>query len=135
MTQVRRLELAFDRDWSREDIAIEVFPLVARGAADVDAVLLHGAPAGAIVQRSPSEQRQTVTGWPLSLHHAVLRDGEIRLVAHYQILVLAGFVLVRIASEPRYVEHRARLIELLASAQPRLADDTPAAISELWEMP
>ncbi|MGE5183377.1 MAG: hypothetical protein ACM31C_15005 [Acidobacteriota bacterium] len=150
-----RLELAFGPDWSREELGavqvytapgfalvpdafFEVFPLVARNRVNLDAILLHDVPAGTLMQRAPVEPYQTVTGWPLSLHHVTLHDGgqlrEIRVLAHYQLLVLAGFVLVRITNERRYVEHRAQMIELLQSARAHLADDTPAAIAELWEM-
>lgn len=150
-----RLELAFGPNWLREDqgpvrvytapgFAIipdaffEVFPVVGRTAIAPDAVLLHDLDPGLEVRRAPVERATTATGWPMSLHFATLHAGgelrEIRLLACYELLVLAGFVLVRVRNARRFEEHREQILQLLASARGELADDTPAAISELWEM-
>ncbi len=150
-----RLELAFGPNWLREDhgpvrvytapgFAIvpdaffEVFPVVGRTLVSADAVLLHDVDPALEVRRAPAERAATATGWPMTLDLATLHAAgelrEIRLLASYELLVLAGFVLVRVTNPRRFDEHRPQILQLLASARPDLADDTPAAISELWEM-
>ena len=150
-----RLELAFGPNWLREDhgpvrvytapgFAIvpdaffEVFPIVGRTLLSAETVLLHDVDPALEVRRAPVERSTTATGWPMTLQLVTLHgDGEqreLRLLAAYELLVLAGFVLVRVTNARRFEEHRAQILELLASARPVLADDKPAAIPELWEM-
>ncbi len=149
------LELAFGTNWLEDevgaarvytapgfalvpDLFFEVFPVVPRTRAVGDTILLHDAPLDAIVRREPAERAATVTGWPVNLHEARFHVGdslhEIRLLAHYELLVLAGFALVRVTNEQRLAQRRAQILELLTSARLVLEDDTPAAISDLWEM-
>ncbi len=140
-----RLELAFPPEWARAEappatvytapggVTFEVFPIVARTAVTVDDLLLHGVPAGAAVERAPVENHATKTGWPIRIHQVAL-PGEVRVVAHYELLVYAGMVVVRAPAVELLENNRATIRELLATASPHLAGDTPAAISELWEM-
>jgi hypothetical protein len=150
-----RLELAFGPNWLHEeqgpvrvytapgfaivpDAFFEVFPVVGRTLLPADAVLLHDADRALEIRRAPVERATTATGWPMTLQlvtlHASGELREIRLLATYELLVLAGYVLVRVTNARRFDEHRQQIVQLLASARPELADDTPAAISELWEM-
>jgi hypothetical protein len=140
-----RLELAFGPELARTEsgrvavyttpggIAFEVFPVAPRTDIDVDAVLLHGVPAGTPVERAPAERHATVTGWRFALHRAVL-PGEVRLAAYYEMLVVGAVVVVRAPSAEALDGKRAQILELLTSARADLTSDVPAAISELWEM-
>jgi len=150
-----RLELAFGPNWLREDhgpvrvytapgLALvpdaffEVFPIVGRTALSPDALLLHDVDPALQVRRAPAERATTTNGWPIALELVTLHAGgelrEIRLLACYELLVLSGFVLVRVSNARRFDDHRQQILQLLASARPELADETPAGISELWEM-
>jgi hypothetical protein len=150
-----RLHLAFDPTWPATDngrirfitvpeyevapdMVFEVYPIVGRTEATVDFVLLQGVPAGAEVRRLPPERKETITGWPMTLHQAGLYDDgvlrETRLLAQYSIAVDAGFVLVRATTSGRFEKYRDKVVELLGTAKVELVDERPAAISELWDM-
>lgn len=121
------------------DIIFEVYPIVPRTAATVDFVLLLEVPAGTDVRRQPPERKETITGWPMTLHQAGLHDAggvlrETRLLAHYSIAVDAGFVLVRATTSGRFEKYRDKVVELLGTAKVELVDERPAGISELWDM-
>jgi hypothetical protein len=140
-----RLELAFGPEIARTEagrvavytapggIVFEVFPVAPRTDIEVDAVLLHGVAEGTPVERAPVQRHATATGWPIALYRATL-PGEVRLAAYYEFLVLGAVVVVRVPSAEVLDSKRTLVLELLASARADLSGDTPAAISELWEM-
>jgi hypothetical protein len=151
-----RLELDHISGWRREDAGparvyavpgfvflpdlwFEVFPIVGRNQQPLEPVLLHGVEAGSDVRRAPVTTVQTKTGWVAAIHEVAIHGpgGELReqrMLARYELLVLAGFVLVRATSAERYAAHRADILEVLASARAELSGDEPATISELWKM-
>ena len=121
------------------DLFFEVGPLVPRRTLDGAERVARGVPAGSEIRRAPVERTTTTTGWPIALHAATLHDPdgtlrELRLLARYEITVLAAAVLVRATNAARFEHHRANIGELLAAARPELACDEPAAISELWDL-
>lgn len=152
-----QLDLAFSPSWARQDVGnvrvytapgfalvpdviFELFPVVARTDADATSVLLHDVPGELEVRREAAETLATATGWPIALHQITLHEPaggalrELRLLAHYQVLVVQGFVVVRATNPARFHSHRAQILELIASARFDLNGDKPAAISELWNM-
>jgi hypothetical protein len=121
------------------DVFFDVAPLVPRHEVYVDGLLLQGLPEGLELRREPSEPFATTTGWPVTLYHVTAHDEtgavrERRMLAIYDIVVLAGIVRVRSSSETRFAAHRERILELLASARANLEGEEPAAIAELWDM-
>jgi hypothetical protein len=145
-----RLELEVPPHWKQETVGgvrvvtagyravphlfIEVHPLVPRRQLDVDALLVAGVPADAKVARAAPVVQTTRTGWPMTLIEAVIGTTETRLLARYDILVLAGVVLVRALDRERLARKRSDILHLLASARPDLTTDAPARIGDLWDM-
>lgn len=148
-----RLGLDFITAWPREDVAgvsvyavpgyalqpdlwFEVFPIVPRTRFQTDQVLLHDLGSELEVRRAPMEVLRTPTGWPIAVHSVTVHAGgelrEIRMLAHYQLLVLSGFAMVRATNPKRFEDHRADIRELFQSARPQLASDEPASIADLW---
>jgi hypothetical protein len=151
-----QIDLAFSPRWTREDlgrvrvytapdytvapdVVFEVFPIFSRTEISAREVLLHDVPADLEVRTDPAESTATANGWPITLQVVTLHDPggafrELRLLAHYQALVVQAFVLVRAINVERFQAHRAQILELITTAKIDLRDDRPAAISELWTM-
>ena len=149
-----RLALKFPQDWVHEnlgdvevftaqgyklvpDLVFMVFPLVPRRELATEALLLRGLVPGAEIVRAAPVAERSKTGWPMTLLEADVRapgQDEIRLLARYDILLLAGAVLLRASNRARFEKHRIDVIKLLRSARPDLASDEPARIGELWDM-
>jgi hypothetical protein len=75
------------------------------------------------------ESLATVTGWPFQVV-----QHEAQLTARYEMLVYAAVVVVRAPSAATIAAHRTEVFSLLSSARVDLTSDTPAAISELWDV-
>jgi hypothetical protein len=149
-----RLRLKFPQDWVHEnlgdvevftaqgyklvpDLVFMVFPLVPRRELATEPLLLRGVAPGAEIVRAEPVAKRSRTGWPMTLLEADVRGAghdEIRLLARYDVLLLAGAVLVRATNRARFEKHRADMVKLLWTARPDLTTDEPARIGELWDM-
>ena len=151
-----QIDLAFSPRWTREDlgrvrvytapdytvapdVVFEVFPVFSRTEIEPRDVLLHDVAPELELRSERPESAATANGWPITLQAITLHEPggafrELRLLAHYQVLVVQAFVLVRSVSVERFQAHRAQILELITTAKIDLTDDRPAAISELWSM-
>ena len=121
------------------DLFIELHPLVPRPEVRADLVIKAALPPDTELRFLPGATLATRTGWPMSLVAATVVDHggalrEVRLVVRYDVLVYAATALVRASSAERYERMRPQILDVLATARPRLRTFTPACIGELWEM-
>jgi hypothetical protein len=119
------------------DILFEVFPLVPRRELASEAILGRSVPPGAEIARAAPVLGNSNTGWPMTLTEVDIRGAaidEIRLLARYDILVLAGAVLVRATNRVRYAARKNDVLKLLRTARPSFFTDEPARIGDLWDM-
>jgi hypothetical protein len=119
-------------------ISFELEPVRPRTQLRPRDVLTRGIAPTAEVRSTPGQPFATASGWSASLHRAAIIERgelrEIRLLACYELILLAGCVLVRVTDLQRFEDRVGRIIEVLANVRAELAGDAPAAIAELWDV-